>query len=105
MKETFLLTVRRNAQEGIERKTMAIPKKIEFFTAGCPRSQITEKNLRKAIKALGLEIEIESIDDPREHEKRGVSAFPTVKIDGEVKTEGPFRDVEFFKELLEEYLK
>jgi len=84
---------------------MAIPKKIEFFTAGCPRSQITEKNLRKAIKALGLEIEIESIDDPREHEKRGVSAFPTVKIDGEVKTEGPFRDVEFFKELLEEYMK
>lgn len=84
---------------------MAIPKKIEFFTAGCPRSQITEKNLRKAIKQMGLEIEIESIDDPREHEKRGVSAFPTVKIDGEVKTSGPFRDVEFFKELLEEYQK
>lgn len=84
---------------------MAVPKKIEFFTAGCPRSQITEKNLRKAIKQMGLEIEIESIDDPKEHEKRGVSAFPTVKIDGEVKTEGPFRDVEFFKELLEEYQK
>ncbi len=84
---------------------MAIPKKIEFFTAGCPRSQITEKNLRKAIKEMGLEIEIESIDDPKEHEKRGVSAFPTVKIDGEVKTEGPFRTVDFFKELLEEYQK
>ena len=86
-------------------RVMAIPKKIEFFTAGCPRSQITEKNLRKAIKEMGLEIEIESIDDPREHEKRGVSSFPTVKIDGEVKTEGPFRDVEFFKELLGEYQK
>lgn len=82
---------------------MPLPKKIEFFTAGCPRSQITEKNLRKAIKEMGLEIEIESIDDPKEHEKRGISAFPTVRIDGEVKTEGPFRDVEFFKELLAQY--
>ena len=84
---------------------MAIPKKIEFFTGGCPRSQITEKNLRKAIKEMGVEIEIESIDDPREHEKRGVSAFPTVKIEGEVKTEGVFRTVGYFKELLEEYQK
>ena len=29
--------------------------KIEFFTAGCPRSQITEKNLRKALKKMGIE--------------------------------------------------
>jgi hypothetical protein len=79
---------------------MALPEKIEFFTGGCPRSQITEKNLRKAIKEMGLQITIESIDDPREHEKRGVSTFPTVKIEGEVKSEGVFRDVEFFKELL-----
>lgn len=75
-------------------------KKIVFFTGGCPRSQITEKNLRKAVKEMGLEVEIESIDDPREHEKQGVSAFPTVKIDGELKTEGIFRSVDYFKELL-----
>ncbi len=84
---------------------MPLPKKIEFFTGGCPRSQITEKNLKKAIKEMGLEIEIESIDDPREHEKRGVSAFPTVKIEGAVKTEGVFRDVDYFKELLDQYQK
>ena len=76
-------------------------KKIVFFTGGCPRSQITEKNLRKAVAEMGLEIEIESIDDPREHQKQGVSAFPTVKIDGELRTEGIFRSVDYFKELLE----
>jgi len=76
-------------------------KKIVFFTGGCPRSQITEKNLRKAVAEMELEIEIESIDDPREHQKQGVSAFPTVKIDGELKTEGIFRSVDYFKELLE----
>lgn len=77
-------------------------KKIVFFTAGCPRSQITEKNLRKAVKEMGLEVEIETIDDPREHEKQGVSGFPSVKIDGVLKTEGIFRSVDYFKELLEE---
>ncbi len=84
---------------------MPIPTKIEFFTGGCPRSQITEKNLRKAIKEMGVQIEVESIDDPTEHQKRGVSAFPTVKIEGEVKTEGVFRDVDYFKDLLGEYQK
>lgn len=80
-------------------------KKIEFFTGGCPRSQITEKNLRKAVREMGMEVDIESIDDPREHEKHGVSAFPTVKIEGAVKTEGVFRTVDYFKELLEGYKK
>jgi len=84
---------------------MPIPKKIDFFTGGCPRSQITEKNLKKAIKEMGLDIEVESIDDPREHQKQGISAFPTVRIEGEVKTEGVFRTVDYFKELLEEYQK
>ncbi len=84
---------------------MPVPKKLQFFTGGCPRSQITEQNLRKAIKQMALDIEVESIDDPREHQKHGVSAFPTVKIEGEVKTEGVFRTVDYFKELLEEYQK
>ena len=77
-------------------------KKIVFFTGGCPRSQITEKNLRKAVAEMGLEVEIESIDDPREHQKQGVSAFPTVKIDGEIKSVGVFRSVDYFKELFED---
>jgi hypothetical protein len=84
---------------------MPVPKKIEFFTGGCPRSQITEKNLRKAVQMMGIEVQIESIDDPKEHEKHGVSAFPTVKIEGTIKTEGVFRDVDYFKELLAEYQK
>lgn len=79
--------------------------KIQFYTAGCPRSQITEKNLRKAIAQLGLEVEIESIDDPKLHEQHGVSAFPAVKIDGEIKSEGPFLSVDACREILSEYIE
>jgi len=79
--------------------------KIEFFTAGCPRSQITGKNLKKALQQLGLEIEFESIDDPKIHEQHGVSAFPGIKINGEIKSEGPFLSVDDCKELLAEYIE
>ncbi len=79
--------------------------KIEYFTAGCPRSQISGKNLKKALDQLGLEIEFESIDDPKMHEQHGVSAFPAVKINGEIKSEGPFLSVDDCKEILSDYVE
>ncbi len=79
--------------------------KIEYFTAGCPRSQISGKNLKKALDQLGLEIEFESIDDPKMHEHHGVSAFPAIKINGEIKSEGPFLSVDDCKEILSTYVE
>lgn len=79
--------------------------KIEYFTAGCPRSQISGKNLKKALDQLGLEIEFESIDDPKMHEQHGVSAFPAIKINGEIKSEGPFLSVDDCKEILSAYVE
>jgi len=80
-------------------------KKIQFYTAGCPRSQISEKNLRKALGELGIDIEIESIDDPKLHERDGVSAFPGIRIDGDVKAEGEFLSVGACKDILEPYIE
>jgi len=79
--------------------------KIEYFTAGCPRSQISGKNLKKALGQLGLEIEFESIDDPKMHEQHGVSAFPAIKINGEIKSEGSFLSVDDCKEILSVYVE
>ena len=80
-------------------------KKIQFYTAGCPRSQISEKNLRKVLTKLEIEVEIESIDDPKIHEEHGVSAFPAIKINGEIKSEGPFLSVDDCKEILSAYVE
>lgn len=79
--------------------------KIQFYTAGCPRSQISEKNLKKVLTRLGLEIEVESIDDPKVHEAHGVSAFPALKINGDIKSEGKFITVDQCEEILAEYNK
>ena len=79
--------------------------KMAFFTAGCPRSQISGKNLEKAIKQLGLDIGFESIDDPNMHKEHGVSAFPAIKINNEIKTEGSFLSVADCKEILSQYIE
>ncbi len=80
--------------------------KIEFFTAGCPRSQISGKNVKKTLANLGLEdVEIEFIDDPKIHEARGVSAFPALMINGEIKSEGAFITREDCEEIFTPYLE
>jgi hypothetical protein len=78
---------------------------IEFFTAGCPRSQISGKNLKKALQQLGVAIDFEPIDDPKLHAEKGVSAFPAVKVNGDLKSQGEFLSVDACKEMLSEYLK
>lgn len=78
---------------------------IEFFTAGCPRLQISGKNLKKALQQLGVAIEFEPIDDPKVHAEKGVSAFPAVKVNGELKSQGEFLSVDACKEMLSEYVK
>ena len=58
--------------------------KIQFYTAGCPRSQISEKNLKKAMSKLGIEFEVESIDDPKIHEADGVPTPASGKRENEM---------------------
>ncbi len=77
--------------------------KIEFFTAGCPRSKISGKNVKKAMEELKIQAEFEDIDDPKIHQKRGVSAFPAVKINGVIKSEGQFITLDTAKEIFREY--
>ena len=78
--------------------------KIQVFTRGCSRSIVVEKNLRKAIGKMVLEIEIEAIDDPAVAKEENITAFPSVKINGDLRVDGDFTNVAEFQEMLSEYL-
>ncbi len=78
--------------------------KIQVFTRGCSRSIVVEKNLRKAIEKLDIDIEIEAIDDPAIAKKEDITAFPSVKINGDLRVDGDFTNVAEFREMLSEYL-
>jgi hypothetical protein len=78
--------------------------KIQVFTRGCSRSIVVEKNLRKAMAKMELEFEIEAIDDPAVAKEEDITAFPSVKINGELRVDGDFTNVAEFQEILSEYL-
>lgn len=78
--------------------------RIQVFTRGCSRSIVVEKNLRKAIAKMALDIEVEAIDDPAVAKEEDITAFPSVKINGDLRVDGDFTNVAAFQEILSEYL-
>jgi small redox-active disulfide protein 2 len=62
--------------------------KIEIFGPGCARCKQTEKNVREALLASGIEAEIIKVEDIRQYAPRGVVFTPAVAIDGELKCTG-----------------
>jgi len=78
--------------------------KIQVFTRGCARSIVVEKNLRKAIEKMSLDIEIEASANPAVAKEEDITAFPSVKINGELRVDGDFTNVAEFQEILSEYL-
>jgi len=74
--------------------------KIEIFGTGCAKCQKLEKNARKAVDELGIEAEIDKVEDLSEISARGVMMTPALAIDGEIKVKGEILDTEKIKELL-----
>ena len=75
--------------------------KIEVLGPGCPRCQATEKNVKEAIKQLGLDAEIAKVQDIKEIMKYGILATPGVVVDGKVKVSGKIPTVEDLKALFQ----
>ena len=70
---------------------------IKVLGPGCPKCEMTEKNVREAVRQLRIEAEIEKIQDVMKIAKFGVFATPAVVIDGEVKCVGKAPSVDEVK--------
>lgn len=79
-------------------------KSIQVYTAGCPRSVVTASFLNQAVKEMGIDVEVENIDQPDIRRKHGVAVTPTIRINGDIKMEGKMCNIECCKEILAEYL-
>lgn len=78
--------------------------RIQVFTRGCSRSIVVEKNLRKAVDKMGLKVEVEASADPAVAKAENITAFPSVKINGDLRVDGDFTTVDDFEEIISEYL-
>jgi small redox-active disulfide protein 2 len=61
---------------------------IKVLGPGCPKCQQTEKIVKDAVSASGIEATVEKVTDVMEIAGYGVFGTPAVVVDGEVKSVG-----------------
>ncbi len=76
--------------------------KVQILGTGCPRCKKLEANARKAIEELGIDVEIEKVQEIKEITKFGVMMTPGLVIDGKVKSTGEVAPVKKIKKYLQE---
>jgi len=76
--------------------------KVQIFGTGCPKCRKLEENAKKAIRELGVEAEVEKVQDIKEFAKFGIMMTPALAIDGKVKCSGEVASSEKIKEWLKE---
>lgn len=74
--------------------------KIEVVGPGCARCVTTEKNVKEAVKQLGITAEITKVSDIAEFAKKGVMFTPAVIVDGVIKVSGRIPTVDDIKNIL-----
>lgn len=61
---------------------------IKVLGPGCPKCQQTEKIVKEAVAAAGVEAQVEKITDIMKIMTYGVMGTPAVVVDGQVKSAG-----------------
>ncbi|MBE0477497.1 TM0996/MTH895 family glutaredoxin-like protein [Candidatus Aerophobetes bacterium] len=76
--------------------------KVQVLGIGCAKCRKLEANAREAIEELGIEAEIEKVQDVREISKFGVMMTPALAIDGKIKCSGEIASPDKIKKWLKE---
>jgi small redox-active disulfide protein 2 len=74
--------------------------KIQILGTGCPKCKKLTQHTEEAVKALGLNAEVEKVTQINDIMKFGVMMTPALAVDGTVKSVGKLLSVEEIKGLL-----
>ena len=75
-------------------------KKIQILGTGCPKCKLLLANAEEAVKALGIEAQIEKVEKIMDIMKFGVMTTPALVVDGVVKSAGKVLSAEDIKKHL-----
>lgn len=75
-------------------------KKIQILGAGCSKCKTLTANAESAVKALGVEAQIEKVEKIADIMKFGVMTTPALVIDGVVKSAGKVLSTDDIKKFL-----
>lgn len=73
---------------------------IKVLGTGCKKCRELEKNAREAVEALGIQANIEKVEDISGIMSYGVMKTPALVVDGDVKIMGKLATVEEIKSIL-----
>jgi small redox-active disulfide protein 2 len=71
----------------VRRRAVAM-RKIQILGAGCSKCKMLAANAEAAVKAAGIEAQIEKVEKIQEIMKFGVMTTPALVVDGRVKSAG-----------------
>ncbi len=74
--------------------------KIEILGAGCAKCKALDKNVKQAVKELGIKAEIRKVEDMMKIMEYGIMGTPALVVNGKVKSVGKLLDVATIKKLL-----
>jgi len=74
--------------------------KIQILGPGCPRCKTLAANVEQAVRATGVDAEIEKVTGITEIAKFGIMMTPGLAFDGEVKSAGKILSPAEIAELL-----
>jgi small redox-active disulfide protein 2 len=75
-------------------------KNIKILGTGCAKCKTTYDNVMKALQELGMEAQVEKVEDIMKIMAYNVLTTPVLMIDEEMKVKGRVADVNEIKELL-----
>ncbi|MCE5322049.1 thioredoxin family protein [bacterium] len=74
--------------------------KIQVLGTGCAKCKTLAENAKKAVELVGIDAEIEKVEDIKEIMKFNILMTPGLVIDGEVKAAGRVLSPEDIKKLI-----
>ena len=75
--------------------------RIEVFGTGCPKCNMLEANVRKALKELGVKAEVVKVTSIDEMVERELMTLPAMVIDGELVASGRVPSVAEIRDLVQ----
>jgi small redox-active disulfide protein 2 len=75
--------------------------KIQILGTGCPKCKQLTTNAEQAVRELGINAEIEKVEDIKEIIKFRVMTTPALAVNGQVKASGKVLSPEEIKKLLQ----
>ena len=78
-----------------------MPLKIEVFALGCAKCRLIEVAVHAALEEMGLNIDVDKLQDTEEAKRRGVMSQPVLFINGKLMVQGRVPSIDEIKEMID----